>query len=141
MRASKYIRWLFWGVKLALLAGTVAAAVRYGRPGEWEQIPLVALLLALALLGQWLSIEISGGGEIGAASIAIVLAMALLGPTPAVACGLVAMVLASLTRRLGAAAWVNNLSTFAVVPFAGGLTVRALAAAAGATHRQGFSQS
>jgi putative nucleotidyltransferase with HDIG domain len=126
MKSSTFTRQLFWALKGALLAGTVAATVLFARASEWEQVPLVALVLGLALLGQWLSIEISGVGEIGAASIAIVLAMGLLGPAPAAACGVAAMTLTSATRRLGAAAWLNNLSMFAAMPFAGGLVVRTL---------------
>jgi putative nucleotidyltransferase with HDIG domain len=83
-------------------------------------------LLVLALLGQWLSVEFSDG-ELSASLVAIVLAMGLLGPAAAAACGIAAMILTSSLRRVRPTAWLSNLTAFAVVPFAGGLMVRALA--------------
>src|SRR6185437_10048847 len=45
---------------------------------------------------------------------------------PAVAFGLAAMILNSSVRRLSPALWLNNLSTYAAFPLAGGLLVGAL---------------
>ncbi len=53
--------------------------------------------------------------------------MSLLGPVPAAACGLAAMIRRSAVSRLTATQWLNNLSAFAVFPFVGGLIVLALA--------------
>jgi putative nucleotidyltransferase with HDIG domain len=119
-------RRFFWAAEVLLLLGTVAAAVWLSRPEEWSSAPLVALLLALALVGEWFSVEISDG-QLSASLVAIVLAMALLGPAPAVACGIAAMIMTSAVRRLPPAKWLANLSTLAAVSFAGGLMVRALA--------------
>jgi len=123
MPAPKLIRRLFWAAEVLLLASTVAASVWVSRPGEWHPLSLVVLLLVLALAGQWFSVELSAG-QLSASLVAIVLAMGLLGPVPAAACGIAAMILKSAVRRLAPAQWLNNLSTFAVVPFAGGLLVR-----------------
>ena len=116
---------LFWVAEVVLLVGTVAYSVWQVRPDEWSPLLLVGLLLAIALLGQWLSVEVSEG-EVSATQVAIVLAMGLLGPTPAAACGLAAMLLTSAVRRLSPAQWLGNLSAFAFAPFVGGLMVRAL---------------
>jgi HD domain-containing protein len=124
MRARTLTRPLFWTAEVLLLAGTVSAAVLLASAPEWHPAMLVLLLLVLSLLGQWLSIEIPSG-ELSAALIAIVLAMGLLGPGPAAACGVAAMVLTSAMRRVPLTRWLSNLATFAVVPFAGGLAVRA----------------
>jgi hypothetical protein len=125
MQARTLTRPLFWGVGLLLLGGVLAATALHSSAGEWRPASLVVLLLALALLGQWLSVEITAG-QLSASLVAIVLAMSLLGPAPAVACGVAAMLLTSATRRLPPADWLINLATFAAISFSGGLLVRTL---------------
>jgi putative nucleotidyltransferase with HDIG domain len=122
----KLMRRVFWATEILLLASTVIAAAWFFQPEEWSPPLLVGLLLLLALLGQWLSVEFSDG-ELSASLVAIVLAMGLLGPAAAAACGIAAMILTSSLRRVRPTAWLSNLTAFAVVPFAGGLMVRALA--------------
>jgi putative nucleotidyltransferase with HDIG domain len=117
---------VFWILEVVLLAGTLASAALLSRTAEWSPATLTALLLALALAGEWFSVEISDGA-LSASSIAIVLAMALLGPAPAAACGIAAMTHRSILRPLPGSVRLNNLTTLAVVPFGGGLLVRALA--------------
>ncbi len=116
------IRRIFWAGELLLLAATVAAAVLLTSAGEWQAWSLLALLLALALAGHWLSVEISGG-QLSPSLVAIVLAMGLVGPTAAAVCGVAAMILKSAVRRLPPAQWLNNLAIYAAIPFAGGLIV------------------
>jgi putative nucleotidyltransferase with HDIG domain len=140
MSTQNLVRYLFWAAEALLLAATAAAAVRLSQPAEWHPAPLVALLLVLALVGQWFSVEIRGG-QLSASPIAIVLAMSLLGPTPAAACGLAAMALKSAVRRLAAAQWLNNLATFTAIPFAGGVIVRALAGNVHDAHNHGLAGS
>ena len=123
MLAAKPTRQLFWIAEGLLLFSAVAAAAWLSRSSEWHPLALVGLLLTLALVGQWLNLSIRGQ-ELTGAFIALVLAMSLLGPTPAVAFGIAAMVLASSTRRLSPALWLNNLSAFAVFPLVGGVMVR-----------------
>ncbi len=122
----KLTRRLFWASEILLLAGTVVAAAWLSHADEWSPALLVGLLLVLALVGDWFGVEV-GGGKLSASVVAIVLAMGLLGPAPAMACGVAVMVLTSARRRLRPAVWLNNLTAFAVVPFAGGWMVRALA--------------
>jgi putative nucleotidyltransferase with HDIG domain len=126
MFAPKPIRWLFWATECLLLAGTLAAAAWLTRPDEWSPALLVALLLVLAVIGEWFTVETSDG-MLSASLIAIVLAMSLLGPVPAAACGLAAMIRRSAVSRLTVTEWLNNLSAFAVFPFVGGWVVLALA--------------
>jgi len=83
-------------------------------------------LLVLAVIGEWFTVETSDG-MLSASLIAIVLAMSLLGPVPAAACGLAAMIRRSAVSRLTVTEWLNNLSAFAVFPFVGGWVVLALA--------------
>jgi putative nucleotidyltransferase with HDIG domain len=117
---------LFWGVESVMLICTVGASMWLSRAEEWRPLLLAGLLLTLALVGHWLSVTIHIG-RLNASFVALILAMSLLGPAPAVAFGLAAMILTSAVRRLPPAQWLNNLFTFAVVPFAGGWMVRALA--------------
>jgi putative nucleotidyltransferase with HDIG domain len=126
MPASKITTRLFWLAEAILLVGTIATAVLTSRAEDWQPLQLVVLLMALALGGQRLSINLRGQ-QITAAFIALVLAMTLLGPAPAALFGIAAMVLTSATRRLPPAAWLNNLATFAAFPVVGGLLTRALA--------------
>lgn len=125
MLTSKLTTRLFWTAELLLLLCTIAAATRLSGVEEWSPPLLVGLLLVLAFSGEWFSVEMSDG-QLSASLVAIVLAMALLGPAPAAACGIAAMVHRSAMRRLPASQWLNNLSAFAAVPFLGGLLVRTL---------------
>ncbi len=127
MYSSKLTRYIFWTCEGLLLAGTVAAAVWLFRADEWSPGLLVGLLLVLALAGERFTVVLSDG-VLSASLVAIVLAMGLLGPGPAAACGVAAIAVSSAKRRLPLADWLNNLSAFAAVSFAGGLMVRALPA-------------
>jgi putative nucleotidyltransferase with HDIG domain len=122
----KFARCLFVTAEVLLLAGTVGAAAWLSHAEEWSPPLLVGLLLVLALLGEWFSVEFSSD-KLSASLVAIVLAMSLLGPVPAAACGIAAMVLSSLRRGARPTAWLSNLTAFAAVPFAGGFMVLALA--------------
>jgi putative nucleotidyltransferase with HDIG domain len=126
MHSPTFTKRAFWAAELLLLAATVGAGIALALASEWRPSSLVALLLLLSLLGQWFSVEIRGG-QLSASLIAIVMAMGLLGPLPAAACGIAAMIFKSTVRRLAPAEWLNNLATYAAVPFAGGLIVRVLA--------------
>ncbi len=116
----------FRAAQAGLLAGSITVGVEISRADEWHPFLLVALLFLLALGGHWLSVTIRIG-VLSASMVALVLAMSLLGPDPAMAFGISAMVLTSALRRLPPAQWLTNLSTFAVVPLAGGLMIRWLA--------------
>ena len=126
MPASKLTIRLFWAAEVLLLGGAIFAAAQLSTPDEWHPFALVALLLMLTLLGQWFTVETSSG-ILSASFVAIMLAMSLLGPVPAAACGTITAVLHSAVGRRQPARWLNNLLAFAVVGFVGGLMVRALA--------------
>jgi putative nucleotidyltransferase with HDIG domain len=116
----------FWAAEALLLVAAVGAAVSLSRADEWRPLLLVGLLVVLAALGEWISVTVRVG-QLSASLVALVLAMSLLGPAPAVALGIGAMILTSAARRLPPAQWLNNVSTFAVFLLAGGLMVRVLA--------------
>jgi putative nucleotidyltransferase with HDIG domain len=140
MPAPKLIRQLFCAAEVVLLAATVAAAVLLARPEEWHPAALVAVLLVLALVGEWFSVEMSDG-VLSAATIALVLAMGLLGPAPAAACGLAAIMLSSARRRLRPAQWLNNVSAFASMSYGAGTIVRVLSDQLNLTHNHHAAQN
>jgi HD-GYP domain-containing protein (c-di-GMP phosphodiesterase class II) len=140
MLTPKLTRRLFWLAELLLLVGTLAGAAIVSHTTEWQPLVLVALLLVLALLGDWLSIE-TPAGELSCALVAIVLAMALLGPVPAMAFSIAGTVLTSVTRRVEPAQWLSNITTFAFVPFAGGWLIHTAALQAHVLHNHHEAQS
>jgi hypothetical protein len=94
MTTAKLTSRLFWTIEVIVLVSAVGGAAWLSRSAEWHPASLVLLLLGLALAGQWFSVKTSGG-ELSASLVALVLAMSLLGPAPAVALGVTAMVLKS----------------------------------------------
>ena len=65
MRAPKITERHLWAAEALLLASAAAAAVWLARPDEWHPLSLVALLIALALAGEWFTVE-SGAGVVSA---------------------------------------------------------------------------
>jgi hypothetical protein len=140
MPAPKLTRYLYWGAEVLLFAGTVVVAVWLSRPGEWRPLALVALLLALGVLSERLNVETSEG-TLNPSMVAIVLAMGLLGPAPAMACGVAVAIAGSVRRRLRLAFWLGNLTGYSVPAFAGGLMVRALASDIHGAHSHHLAES
>jgi putative nucleotidyltransferase with HDIG domain len=107
---------------MLVLAALVAAATSHAR--EWAPVELVLLLLVLAVGSDVLTIEFRGI-RISGSFLALVLAMALLGPAPAAAIGGVATLIDALMFRRP---WHRNLMNLAVwvwFPIIGALIVRA----------------
>jgi len=127
MRTSQLLRGLFIAAELVLLAAVAVAAAFLSTPGEWHPAALVAVLAVLALVGESFTVELRDGA-LTASTVAIVLAMALLGPTPAAVCGVLAMALNAVKRRRPAVIWLNNIASFAAVPFVGGLILQRVGA-------------
>ncbi len=123
--SPKIARPLYYAGAGLLLAGSLAATVLLSRSDEWHPIELVLLLGALALIGQHLQVVIRAQA-VAATGLALMLAASLLGPAPAVAFGLAAMVYTSAVNRRKVDEWVANLSTFAAYPLSAAVVVRAL---------------
>jgi putative nucleotidyltransferase with HDIG domain len=96
------------------------------RAGDWQPVGLVILLAVLATTSDALAIE-ARGQQLSGSFIAIVLAMALLGPAPASAIGVCAIVADTVRRRPGVLFALINLATYAAFPLVGGLMIRAFA--------------
>jgi putative nucleotidyltransferase with HDIG domain len=107
------------GLFLAALATTVLTS----RASDWEPVALVAMLAALAVISDVLTIT-TRGLRLSGSFLAIVLAMAFLGPGPAVAIGLLTIAVDSLRARPRGASVLINLATYATYPLVGGLLIR-----------------
>src|SRR4051794_24854410 len=118
-------RRLLIAFEVSLLGCSVAAAALLSRASDWREIPLVALLAGLALVSDALAIE-ARGQRLSGSFIALVLAMAFLGPAPAVAIGLLTMLvdLARTGWRRDPALVLTNLATYATFPLVGAVMIR-----------------
>jgi putative nucleotidyltransferase with HDIG domain len=131
---------LFWTAELILLVGTVSYAAWISRADEWRPLPLVGLLLVLALVGDWISVPVRVV-QLSASLVALVLAMSLLGPAPAVVFGVTAVALNSAVRRVAPAQSLNNLCTFSVFLLVGALLIRTLSGDVHDPHNQHLTHS
>jgi hypothetical protein len=111
--------------QLALLAFAVAVAVTSTQAADWQTLSLFGSLLALALVGQFLSVR-TGAVRIGPAFIAAALAMALLGPGPAAVIAVSAVLAWSVKARTPWPLVLNNVVALTVYPVAGAVALEAL---------------
>jgi putative nucleotidyltransferase with HDIG domain len=118
----------------------VAAAVVLGRPDEWHPISLVVLLLALAVGGEWFTVETSAG-FLHASLAVMTLAMGLLGPVPAAVCAIISIAPHSAITRRPPATFLNNLVVFGVPAFVGGLALRAVEGDVAVMHSENATHS
>src|SRR5215212_9135295 len=118
-------RRVFVTSQLALLVASCGVAALTSRAADWREIPLVLLLAGLALVSDALAIE-ARGQRLSGSFIALVLAMAFLGPAPAVAIGLLT-ILVDVVRTRWRGDWVRlltNLAAYATFPLVGALLIR-----------------
>src|SRR4051812_48950641 len=114
------------GLNFVLLAAALAAAAATSRTSDWHPAGLVVLLAALALISDAVALT-AKGVRLSGSFIALVLAMALLGPAPAVLIGVLVIAVYTVRGPRPAPPLIlNNLATYAVFPLLGGLLIRAL---------------
>lgn len=114
---------LYNATQAVLLLGCLLAASLTSRSADWSPLELVALLLVLSVLGERLELTV-GSQSLSAGFVALVLAMTLLGPAPAVAIAIVAITADSLYRRPSPAICLSNAATYAAFALLGGVLVR-----------------
>jgi putative nucleotidyltransferase with HDIG domain len=114
--------WL--AAEVLLILGTIAGCVALARAPEWQPAVLVIFLLVLASAGERFTVPLPGGGVVSASLGAMVLAMGLLGPAAAAACGITSAITFSAARRRSASQWLSNVCAYSIPPFFGGLLVR-----------------
>ena len=107
------------------LAGACALAVAasLSTAAQWNKLGLLALLLTLAVASDAFPIFGSRPIEISGCFLAIVLAMALIGPTGAVAIALVSTLIDGVRDKKPFASQVNNIATYAIFPLVGVLVL------------------
>jgi putative nucleotidyltransferase with HDIG domain len=125
-KASLYI-----ASQVVLLAGASVFAAITTVSADWQPLSLLALLLVLAVAGERLEIPL-GGQSVSACFAALVLAMTLLGPGPAVAVAMVAIAVDSLARRPRLVVCLSNAATYATFTLIGSLVIHL---AVGDAHR------
>jgi putative nucleotidyltransferase with HDIG domain len=123
MRLSeRHTTWLYIASQVLLLSGAIIFASTTTVAADWHPLSLLALLLVLAVAGERLEIPL-GGQSVSACFAALVLAMTVLGPAPAVAVAMVAIVADSLARRPGAVVCLSNAATYAAFTLLGSLVI------------------
>ncbi|MGI8779754.1 MAG: HD-GYP domain-containing protein [Solirubrobacteraceae bacterium] len=111
--------------QFVLLAAAVLGAVLGTAAEDWQPWSLFFSLLALALVGQFLSVQ-TGTVQIGPAFIATAVAMALLGPAPAALIAVAAVLAWSLKARTPRPLLFNNVVALTTYPVVGALLFDAL---------------
>src|SRR5919202_1132762 len=106
-----------------LLAVALAVAAATSTAADWRPPGLVLVLLALAIVTDLFAVS-HEGQRISGSFLALVLAMALLGPAPAVTIGVISVLTDHVRARNPPARLLTNLTTFATFPLLGGLIVR-----------------
>jgi putative nucleotidyltransferase with HDIG domain len=111
--------------QIALLASSLVVVVASTHASDWQPTGLVVLLAGIAIASDAMAIETKSLRLTGS-FVALVLAMALLGPGPAVAIGLLTVIPDAIRLRSQPALVLANVSAYATFPLAGALAVRAL---------------
>jgi putative nucleotidyltransferase with HDIG domain len=107
----------------ALLVVAVGVAALSSTQDDWDPIGLVLVLTALALGSDLFAVS-HEGQRISGSFLALVLAMTLAGPAPAVAIGVTSVIVDHAIARNPLPRLITNLATFATFPLVGGLLAR-----------------
>ncbi len=102
----------------AVLIASASAAAWHSQSADWQPVELVLLLLALSVGSEALTLEVRGVRMSGS-FLAIVLAMALLGPAPAVAIALASVIVDATLDWRGWLPASINLGTYSLFALAG----------------------
>jgi putative nucleotidyltransferase with HDIG domain len=111
--------------QVALLTASVVGAVMTSRAGDWTPIVMVVVLAALAVVSDAMAIE-TKVLRLSGSFISLVLAMALLGPAPAVMIGLLTVTVDRKRHHLRWWEALSNIAAYAAFPLVGGLLFRAM---------------
>jgi putative nucleotidyltransferase with HDIG domain len=109
-----------------VLVGVLAAAAVSSDAEDWQPVGLVLILLGLAIVSDLLAVQ-HKSQRITGAFLALVLAMALCGPAPAVLIGFVSVLVDSVRARLSAHMVIANLTVYTLLPLLGGIAIEWLA--------------
>jgi putative nucleotidyltransferase with HDIG domain len=113
---------LILAAQIAVLSTAVAVAAATSSAADWQPMALTGMLLVLAVGSELLTVEIRGM-RISGSYVALVLAMALLGPAPAAA---ISAACALIDVAIARPAWKRamiNITTYSVFPVVGGVLI------------------
>jgi putative nucleotidyltransferase with HDIG domain len=108
--------------QIAVLSAAVALAVATSSAADWQPLELCGLLLVLAVGSELLTVDIRGL-RISGSFLALVLAMALLGPAPAAAISAACVLIDAAVMRPAWKRVMINVTTYTVFAVVGGLLV------------------
>jgi putative nucleotidyltransferase with HDIG domain len=108
-----------------LLAGSVAAAALLSTADQWQPLDLGGLLAVVVVGSDFLTLR-AKRFRISGSFLGLVMAMALLGPAPAVALGLACASVDAVRGRIRGSLLLSNLATYAFFPLLGGVVLMAL---------------
>jgi putative nucleotidyltransferase with HDIG domain len=112
-------------VQGVLLGVVVVTAALLSSADQWQPLPMVGLLAVLVLGSDFIVLD-AKRFRIGGSFLGIVLAAAVLGPTPAVVLGLAASAADALRSKPRGTYLLNNLVTYATFPLVAGLIIEAV---------------
>ena len=112
-------------LQAVLLLVAVGGAIATSSQADWQPTLLVVAIIGFALLSEPCPIEFKKV-RITGSFMGVVLAMVVLGPAPAALAGGLTMLLNGIRRRSGVAIMLPNISTHALLGFAGGLAFELL---------------
>lgn len=121
--AKRHIYPLYLASQVLLVLGAIAIAILTYHEQDWQPLDLFGLLLVLAAFGERLAITI-GNQSLSSSFVALVLAMTLLGPAPALAIGIAAVSVDSLMRRPSLSACIANFAAYSTYLIVGSLLAR-----------------
>jgi putative nucleotidyltransferase with HDIG domain len=124
------------GVLVSLILATIVG-VTVSEARDWQPWELFGLLLVLAIGSDMLIVEVRSF-RVSGSFLAIVLAMALLGPAPAAVIGASSVALEAIVTRRRFETAVNNITNYAIFPLVGGLLLEASVGEAGAADTDGL---
>ena len=111
--------------EIVVLAGTLVAAVASSEAADWEPAGLVLVLLGLAVVSDLLALQ-HKTQRISGAFFAIVLALALCGPAPAVLIGAVCVLVDAVRTRPALHKFLTNVTAYTTIPLLVGLAFQGL---------------
>jgi putative nucleotidyltransferase with HDIG domain len=108
--------------EVLMLGGAGIVAALSSTAADWQPIELFGVLLALALGSDLLAVR-HGAQRISGSFLALVLAMALLGPAPAATIGVASVLVDQLRARNPLPRLITNLATYATFPLVGAFVI------------------
>jgi putative nucleotidyltransferase with HDIG domain len=108
-----------------IILGTLVVAAASSAADDWEPLGLVAILLGLAVVSDMLALQ-HKTQRISGAFFAVVLAIALCGPAPAVMIGAVCVLVDAIRTRPALPKLLTNVTAYTTIPLLVGLAFQGL---------------